>query len=70
MGHRAVSGIIADAQNLRTRAHLAVRRVVEDIALEGARSLQAKAGGFETDSQAGQVIHAKFDLGFDGHRQQ
>jgi hypothetical protein len=45
-------------------------RVVEDVALEGARGLQGEAGGLKALREAGQVgerVKAEFDLGFDGH---
>jgi hypothetical protein len=32
--------------------------------------LQRKAGRLKPSRQTGQVIHAKFDLSLDGHRQQ
>jgi hypothetical protein len=73
VGDRPAAGISADAQNLGAGAHLAVGRVVENIALEGARSLQREAGGLEALGEAGNIgesVEAEFDLGFDGHGQQ
>ena len=69
VGWRNVASIVADEQNLGAGAHRAVLRVVENIALEGARSLQCKAGSFEPLAESGNIIYAKFDLGLDGHRQ-
>jgi hypothetical protein len=42
--HQPPPGIAANAQNLRPRPHRAIRRVVQNIALEGARGLQSEAG--------------------------
>jgi len=67
VGEDAAAGVVADAQDLRTGAHLPVRRVVEDVALEGARSLQGEPGGLEAVDEAWNVFYAEFDLGFDGH---
>jgi len=67
VGDGPSAGITADAQNLGAGAHLAVRRVVEHVALEGARGLEAEASGLEALGEGSQIIHAKFDLGFDGH---
>ena len=70
MGHRPAVGVAADAQDFCAGAHLAVGRVVENVALEGARSLQGESGGLKAAGQASEVVHAEFDLGFDGHRLQ
>ena len=73
VGDRPAAGITAYAQNLGAGAHLAVGRVVENVALEGARGLQREAGGLEALGEAGNIgesVEAEFDLGFDGHGQQ
>ena len=70
MGNAPAVGVASDAEDFSAGAHLAVGCVVEDVALEGARSLQGESGGFKTAGQAGEVVHAKFNLGFDGHRLQ
>ncbi len=69
MRQRPAARVAADAQNLGAGAHLAVGRVVEDVALKGARGLQAKTGGFKALREGRQVGYAEFDFGFDGHRQ-
>ena len=70
VGDGPSAGIAANAQNLGAGAHRAIWRVVEDIALECARSLQAEAGSFEALGQSSHVVHAKFDLSLDGHRKE
>jgi len=60
--------VVADAEDFGTRAQLAIGRVVEYVAFEAARSLQAKAGGLEPLRKYGRIGEAEFDLGFDGHR--
>jgi len=64
---RPTACVIANAQNLSSRAHLAVGSVIENVALKAARSLNAKAGGLEALCQIRQVSDAEFDLGFDRH---
>jgi len=73
VGDGPASGIAANAQNLSAGAHLAVGRVVENIALEGALEFAAEVGGLEALDEAsnvGESVEAEFDLGFDGHSQQ
>jgi len=67
VGQQAMAGVGADAQNLRTRPHLPVRRVVEHVALKAAQRYQAKPRLFQPVVQTGQVVDAEFDLSFDRH---
>ena len=69
VGEEAAAGIGADAEDFSAGAHLAVRGVVEDVGLEGAGGLKTKASGFEAAGEAGKVVDAEFDFGFDGHGQ-
>jgi hypothetical protein len=59
--------VAANAQNLSTRAHLAVGSVIEHVALKAARSFNAKAGGLEALCKTPKVSDAEFDLSFDRH---
>lgn len=61
------SRIIANAQNLSTRAHPAVGSVIEHVALKAARSFKAKTGGLEASREIRQISDAEFNLGFDRH---
>ena len=60
-------GILADAKDFCARAQLAVGRVVENIGLETARSVNVKAGRGQSLAHARQVANAEFDLCFDRH---
>lgn len=67
VGERAAAGVVADAKNLRAGAHLAVGGVVENVGLEGARSLQDEARGEQTPGEGLKVVDAEFNLGFYRH---
>ena len=55
VGDGPAAGVAADAENLGAGAHLAVGRVVEDVALKAARSLQRESGGLEALGEGGEV---------------
>ena len=63
----AATGVVADAENFSAGAQLAAGGVVEDVGLEAAGSLQGESGGLETMGEAGKIVDAEFDFGFDGH---
>ncbi len=62
------AGVAADAKNFGAGAHLALWRVVEDVALKAARGEERESGGLKPLGETGQVRYFEFDLGFDGHR--
>ncbi len=65
---RPSAAVIANAENFSAGAKPAVRRVIEDVALEATRSFETKTDGLKAPRESGQVIDAKFDFGFDSHR--
>jgi hypothetical protein len=67
VGEETVAGVGADTENFSAGAHLAVGSVKEDVVFKAARSLQSEPGGLETLSEAGKIVDAEFDFGFDGH---
>jgi len=67
VGEEGAAGVGADAQNFSPGAHVAIRSVVEDVGLEGARGLQGEAGCLDAAREGGQVFDAEFDFSFDGH---
>ncbi len=67
VSQRPMAGVAADAEDFGSGAHLAIGRVVEGVAFEAARGFQAKAGGLQPIGESGEIAHAEFDLGFDGH---
>lgn len=70
MGQDPSACITAQAQNLRPRAHLPVRRVVKHVALETARRLYVETRLFQPAVQPRDVQHPEFDLSLDRHRKQ
>ncbi len=70
VGHRPAAGVVANAENFSAGAHAAVRSVVENITLEAAWSEQRETRGLKSPGEAGEVIRAKLDLGFDGHHKE
>lgn len=63
-GHPALS-ILADPQNLLVRTQAAIGRVIEDIALKGARGLLVKSCGSKRAHQRGRIRDG--ELHFDFH---
>ena len=47
VGQRPTAAVVANAQDLGAGAHLAIGRVIEDVALEAAWRLQAESGRLE-----------------------
>ena len=68
--HRPLARIAANAQNLGPRPHRAVRRIVQNIALEGSWRLLGKPRLAKLILQLAYVLNAKFDFCFDGHRKE
>jgi len=66
--HRPLARIASDAQNLSPRAHPAVRRVIQNVALERPRRLLPKPRLAEPDYQLTHTRNPEFDLRLDSHR--
>ena len=60
--------VFADAEDGGLRAEAAVGRVVEDVALEGARSFLVEAGGAEAADEGLGIGDGEFDFDFQGHK--
>jgi len=67
VGDGPAAGIAADAENFGTGTHAAVGGVVENVALKAARGVKGESRSLELLGEGGQVGHAEFDFGFDGH---
>lgn len=65
-----LAAVVAKAHNLNPRAQLPVRRVVENIALEGPRRHQMKPSRLQPPREARNIVDPEFDFGLDGHGQQ
>ena len=70
VGQEVAAGVIADAENLSPGSHPAVRGVIQNIAFEAAWGFERESGSLKAEGQAGEVVDAEFDLGFDGHGKQ
>ncbi len=58
------AAVASNAQDLRSRPHLAIRRVVEHVTLECPWRVEMKPSGFQPSGECRNVIHTEFDLGF------
>jgi hypothetical protein len=67
VGHGAFAAVVANAQDLGARPHAAVGRVLQNIALEGARGIKMEAGLLQPPGKLRRVVHAKLDFGLDGY---
>ncbi len=61
------ASVVADAQNLGARAHLAVGSVVENVVFKAACRLQAKTCRLQPAAEIVKVGYPKFDLGLNSH---
>ena len=62
MGYGAAVSIVAKAQDLSARAELPVRRIVEDVALEGALSDELEPEVIGCRAKRSNICHGKLQL--------
>lgn len=67
VGHDAAVAIVPDTEDLGSRAHGAPGRVIENVALELARCLEAESRGCKPLRKPAWIAHPKFDFRFDRH---
>jgi len=67
VGDDPAFSLFANAEDALLSTEAAVRRVVEDVAFEGARGIFVEAGGEKAAGERGGVLNAEFDFGLDRH---